>query len=410
MVCAEGGVIAGDRMSLELMAPDESGLARTDKASAAHVVALMNFLPPHQLPVLSELAKRVGKLTVLISTPMEPNRTWQVEWGDLDVQVQKSMTWRRIWTHPFGFSEDNYVHIPYDTVQRLRKLSPDVILSGELGMRSVFSAIYARFTKKTRLVLMASMSEHTERGRSLARVLLRKLLLRQCRCLVVNGNSGVRYVQSLGLDSSRIIRCSYAAKPHCFEQGSPFRSAEKAHRLLYLGQFIERKGLIPFLTVLRDWAEKHPDRNVEFDLIGKGPQQSEIERFTMPKNVHMQVHPPIPYDDLPNAYLDSGIMVFPTLADEWGMVVNESLAAGVPVLGSRYAQAVEDLCVEGVNGWSFRPDHADEMWHALDAAMSTSWEDLNAMRRAGREAAAGVTPQWVADVWCQGIERALNED
>jgi glycosyltransferase involved in cell wall biosynthesis len=92
------------------------------------------------------------------------------------------------------------------------------------------------------------------------------------------------------------------------------------------------------------------------------------------------------------------------------MVVNEAFAAGVPVLGSRYAQAMEDLCVEGVNGWLFRPDKADEMWHALDAAMATSWEDLNTMRAAAREAVAGVTPQWVANVWCQAIERALNED
>jgi glycosyltransferase involved in cell wall biosynthesis len=410
MVGAGGGVIAGSRMSLELMAPGEAGLSRSDRTSTAHVVVLMNFLPPHQLPVLNELARRVGKLTVLISTPMEPNRTWDVEWGDLDVQVQKSMTWRRIWRHPFGFSEDNYVHIPWDTLLRLRKLAPDVILSGELGMRSVFSALYARFAKKTRLVLMASMSEHTEHGRSRARVFLRKLLLRQCQCLVVNGNSGVRYVQSLGLDRSRIVRCSYAAKPHCFEQGSAFRSPEKAHRLLYLGQFVERKGLIPFLNVLRDWAEKHPDRRVEFDLIGKGPQQPQIERFAMPPNVHMNVLPPIPYDELPNAYLNGGILVFPTLADEWGMVVNEAFAAGVPVLGSRYAQAMEDLCVEGVNGWLFRPDKADEMWHALDAAMATSWEDLNTMRAAARDAVAGVTPQWVADVWCQAIERALNED
>jgi glycosyltransferase involved in cell wall biosynthesis len=384
--------------------------ARVDKPSQAHVVILMNFVPPHQLPVLNELAKRVGKLTVLISTPMEPNRTWDVEWGDLDVQVQKSLTLQRLWRHPSGFAEDNYVHVPWDTIPRLRALSPDVILSGELGMRSVFSAFYSLFSKRTRLVLMASMSEHTERGRGRARILLRKLLLRRCRCLVVNGNSGARYVRTLGMDPSRTIRCSYAAKPHCYEQGSPFRSAEVAHRLLYLGQFVKRKGVIPFLTVLRGWAEDHRDRIVEFDLLGKGPLQQEIEEFVMPSNVRLRIHPPIPYDELPNAYRNAGILVFPTLADEWGMVVNEALAAGIPILGSRYAQGVEDLCIEGVSGWLYRPDVADEMRRALDAAMATSWEDLNTMRYAGREAVSGVTPQWVADLWTEAIGRALSDE
>jgi glycosyltransferase involved in cell wall biosynthesis len=258
--------------------------------------------------------------------------------------------------------------------------------------------------------LMASMSEHTERGRGPARILLRKLLLRRCRCLVVNGNSGVRYVQALGMDPSRIFRCSYAAKPHCYEHGSDFRPAEIGHRLVYLGQFVKRKGVIPFLHVLRDWANVHRDRVVEFDLIGKGPLQKEIEDFVMPENVRLTTHPPIPYDELPKAYLNGGILVFPTLADEWGMVVNEALAAGVPVLGSRYAQGVEDLCVDGVNGWLFRPDQPEEMRDALDRALSTSWQDLNIMRRAGREAVAGVTPQWVADVWTEAIARALSDE
>jgi glycosyltransferase involved in cell wall biosynthesis len=396
-------------MSTKLMPDTAEKRSRVDKPSEAHVVILMNFVPPHQLPVLNELAKRVRKLTVLISTPMEPNRDWQVEWGELDVQVQKSLTVNRLWKHPSGFAEDNYVHIPWDTVTRLRAFAPDVILSGELGMRSVFSALYTLLSKRTRLVLMASMSEHTERGRGRGRILLRKALLRRCHCLVVNGNSGARYVRALGMDPERTIRCSYAAKPHCYERGSDFRPQESAHRLLYLGQFVERKGVIPFLQVLRDWALVHRDRTVEFDLIGKGPLQNDIEHFTMPDNVRLKVLPPIPYDDLPEAYLNSGILVFPTLADEWGMVVNEALAAGVPVLGSRYAQGVEDLCVEGVNGWLYRPDQPEEMGRALDTALSTSWEDLNRMRRAGREAVAGVTPQWVADVWTDAIGRALHE-
>ena len=109
-------------MTAQLMADLRARGARIDKPSQAHVVILMNFVPPHQLPVLCELSKRVGKLTVLISTPMEPNRDWAVEWGDLDVQVQKSVTVNRLWRHPSGFAEDNYVHIPWDTVTRLRAL------------------------------------------------------------------------------------------------------------------------------------------------------------------------------------------------------------------------------------------------------------------------------------------------
>ena len=46
-----------------------------------HVVMLTNFVAPHKLPIYTELSKRVGKFTMLLSTPMEPNRRWEADWG-----------------------------------------------------------------------------------------------------------------------------------------------------------------------------------------------------------------------------------------------------------------------------------------------------------------------------------------
>ena len=53
-------------------------------------------------------------------------------------------------------------------------------------------------------------------------------------------------------------------------------------------------------------------------------------------------------------YAKASLFAFPTLADEWGVVVNEAMAAGLPVLGSIYSQAVEELVEDGVSGWVFR--------------------------------------------------------
>ena len=190
----------------------------------------------------------------------------------------------RIWRHPFGFTEDNYVHIPWDTVPAAEKVVLDVILSGELGMRSVFSSLYARFAKKTRLVLMASMSEHTDAA---AAVPASPCESRCCGSVsALSSTATAAYGTCSPWDSTVRGSPGVPTRPsRIVLSRAPPPVPEKAHRLLYLGQFVERKGLIPFLNVLRDWAEKHPDRKVEFDLIGKGPQQPQIERFEMPPNV-----------------------------------------------------------------------------------------------------------------------------
>ena len=83
-------------------------------------------------------------------------------------------------------------------------------------------------------------------------------------------------------------------------------------------------------------------------------------------------------------YGSCDIFVFPTLADDWGVAVNEAMAASLPVLGSVYSQAVEELVRDGVNGWVSRPDDPAGMQRCLEGAMNTLPADLARMGARGR--------------------------
>lgn len=390
-------------------------LPRTESAGRpapvpVHVAMLLNFIPPYQLPVLIALSKRVQKLTILVSTPMERNRSWNVDWSGLDVRTQRTLTWRQPWRHSIGFTDENYLHMPWDTVWQLNKLKPDVIIPIQLGPRSMLSSLYARFSKHARLVLSLAMSEHTELGRGWLRTFIRKRLLRRSDSVIINGHSGVRYLESLGVPPTEIFRCPYVAPPEFAERGNSFRSDKDAYRLLYMGQFIERKGLMPFLKLLSKWATDNADRQIEFDLYGYGPFESAIRSFPVPPNLRLSIKHSVPYEQLPEVYAGAGILVLPTLADDWAMVVSEALASGMPVLGSRYAQAVDDLIIDGINGWLFRPDVGTEMETALNAALETSPDKLAEMRAAARESAANLTVEVAADTFVRAILHALNKD
>jgi glycosyltransferase involved in cell wall biosynthesis len=100
---------------------------------------------------------------------------------------------------------------------------------------------------------------------------------------------------------------------------------------------------------------------------------------------------------MPARYAEAGIMVLPTFADEWGLVVNEALASGLPVLGSVYSSAVEDLVVNGSNGWLFRPDDPDDMYRAIDACLRTPESVLLEMRSKAREVSLRISPEYVVD-------------
>jgi glycosyltransferase involved in cell wall biosynthesis len=60
-------------------------------------------------------------------------------------------------------------------------------------------------------------------------------------------------------------------------------------------------------------------------------------------------------DELPRFYAHAGAFVHPALEEPWGLVINEAMACGLPVLSSRNVGAAEELVDEGANGWLFDP-------------------------------------------------------
>jgi hypothetical protein len=370
---------------------------------ALRLALLTNFIPPYRLPLYRALAQRVGDLRVVISTPMEANRQWAVQWDDLAVQPQRTLTLRRTWRHPQGFAEQLYIHLPYDTLPLLQRYRPNVIISGELGLRTLQAVLYRKLRPASRVIVWVTLSEHTEQNRGGMRLRLRRWLLRQADAVIVNGLSGKRYLIKQGAPAERVW-CVPNPRDVTTYLALPLeRTPEQAHRLLYVGRLIELKGLDGWLTALAHYAQRHPERSVECWLAGDGPLRGSLEQTALPPNVQLTFLGNVPYELLAQVYAQAGILVFPTLSDTWGLVVNEAMAAGLPVLGSRYSQAVEEFVTEGETGWTFRPDHADELDTALEQALATPPEQLNAMRHTARERIRPITPEAVADVFMQAV-------
>jgi glycosyltransferase involved in cell wall biosynthesis len=375
-----------------------------DTREHTKVFLLTNVIPPYYIPVFRHLRASLETLRIFVSTPMEPNRDWKPDWGDLPVTVQRSWSYETHWTHDQGFRDVVWRHMPYDTLPLLMRERPDVVIPIQLGFRTLQAAAYRKLFPKSRLIIWTGLSEHTERGLPAWRTMQRKALLRAADAVLVNGTSGECYLRSLGVPREKIF-----LEPYCAEISAQLRLPLErepgvARRLLYVGQLIVRKGLEPFLAVLSDWMRKHPGEQCEFWIAGDGPLRAQLERFSAPAQLRLRFLGSVAYEKLPQVYAQGGIYVFPTLADEWGVVVNEALAAGLPVLGSVYSQAVEELVQDGVTGWTFRPDHREEIYSALDRAMTVAEKRLDRMRRAGRERIRSLTPEYGARCFLAAIE------
>ena len=71
-------------------------------------------------------------------------------------------------------------------------------------------------------------------------------------------------------------------------------------------------------------------------------------------------------EQLAGCYGLADALVFPTHTDTWGLVVNEALASGLPVISSRAAGCVADLVEDGWNGRVLSAGNVGELAVAMN--------------------------------------------
>jgi glycosyltransferase involved in cell wall biosynthesis len=363
---------------------------------AIKTALLMNFIAPYRVPLFEALRDRLNALRIFISTRMEADRPWVTDWHDLDVVVQKTLTVPYRFGKAGSFVRQLYLHFPYDTLPQLWRYKPDVIISGEFGLRSLQVALYRRFRPKSRLIIWATLSEHTEKNWGRFRLALRHFILHAADGVIVNGASGARYISGVGF-SGPIFTMNQPIDVRRFTELPLTRPAEDARRLIYCGRLIGLKGVQEFQNELAAWATRHPEQTVDMLWVGDGELRGALQSAPVPANLRQHFVGNVAYDSLPEVYRTSGALVLPSLIDEWGLVVNEAMASGLPVLGSIYSQAVEELVVNDRTGWQFDPLQPATISHALDCFFDTPDEALLTMQVAARACALAITPERAAE-------------
>ena len=375
--------------------------------SQAHVVMLAQYLPLHFVSTMQRLARKVGKLTLLLSEAMDASRDWTPEFDGLEVQLQKSWRVPIRHRHPLGFRDNGALIVPYSTVSDLIALRPDVVISVEVGARTLQAAMLQKLRAGFRLIVQVRESENTARSRGALRRLVRRTLLPTVDDVFVNGASGRRHVLACGVEPDRISVVPSGTDTSVFGNVTRGPRSGAELRLLYVGQLIPRKGLVPFARALAEVA-RETNRQVRWTIAGRGPTEVELQQIAWPANVHVEFIGPRAYRALPDVYAQADAFVMPSLSDEWGLVVNEAMASGLPVFGCTGAQSVEELVQAGRSGWTYAPAETAALSLALRELLAASPEQLGAMGDHARATALTVSDEHTAAAMVAGIRKVLR--
>lgn len=213
----------------------------------------------------------------------------------------------------------------------------------------------------------------------------------------VAGNSQYIFAQKLGFKSENISKGFYSADTKIFQNcyESSLASKEKSYpkRLLYLGRYVDFKGL-ELLWEVFSKAKKNKGIDWELWCIGTGELWEKRHENHGIKHIGF-VQP----NELCSYLSQCGVFVLPSLKEPWGVVVQEMAAAGFPLLLSNKVGAASAYLEEGKNGYSFEAGNADDLHEKLDKIFQMSDQELIEMGKNSHRLAIGQNPE----VWSQTL-------
>lgn len=377
------------------------------------VALLTNILPVYRLPVFRSLAATPGwRLRVFLSSgsacPENPG---------FDVEVVKGLSFeRKIASRGRGSAAQVVTtHLPWGLPGALLRFQPDVVISGELGWRTLLAFAICRLLGAP-LVIWSYHSKTSVTSAGVVLRVMRRWLLAKAAAAIGMGRQAREALEALGVSPTRIFDAPNAHDHDAFLAARARVEPEAVRRALadgfgcrdrialVAGRLVPVKGIAPLLAAWERLPEKIRD-DWTLLFVGSGPLESMIEEASAAEPDGAIVHvPEVEPLELVDYYAAARLLVFASLADTWGLVVNEAFACGLPVLCSRHAGCADDLLRPGENGWIFDPTEPAGFVTALREALTTP--DLERFARIARDTAECFRPEAMAAGFRRAVEHA----
>lgn len=269
--------------------------------------------------------------------------------------------------------------------------------------------------------LVLSESQEADALRRWHRESIKRRIVRLFAAALAGGTRHAAYLEKLGMPRDRIFTPYDVVDNAHFAAGADGARADAAARrgelglptryFLATGRFVAKKNF-PFL--LRAYAAYRNAHGAPGDwkLVLLGDGEGKAELLALCAQLGLDGHVLLPgfkqYDELPAYYGLAGAFVLPSTVEQWGLVANEALAAGLPLLASERCGCTPDLVREGENGFAFDPFNEGALSALLARIASLDDEALARMGAAGRNVVSRFSPErFAAGLW-HARERALK--
>jgi glycosyltransferase involved in cell wall biosynthesis len=243
-----------------------------------------------------------------------------------------------------------------------------VCLVGYRGVARVTAALVAR-ARRVPLILRSDSNVRDELARPRPRRLVKRwylrLLLGQPQIWAI-GSANDAYWRVLGFRRRTLLPYVVPRLPGGGDATPSLRrrlGLEDRFVYVFVGRLTVDKGVTDLLEAYHKVAQATPTDRTALLVAGRGPLEPEVRRYAAGRGDCRYVGA-VPYERLGAVYETADAVVVPSRTEPWGLVVNEALGLGIPVVTTDRVGAADDLCTDE-NGSRCRSGDPEQLAAAM---------------------------------------------
>lgn len=358
------------------------------------VVYWNNIPSPYMVERFNAIADR-GEINfeAWFNDRVEPDRSWTVD----------ESTWRFRYRYvPCTRFAGRVLHWPWLVLGQ----RPDVLVSLYAEPSFLIGWTLARLRgSKTGFWTEVTFDRWTPRSKF--KEALKRMIFPRVDAVVTVGFDGKSFAERYGASSDSIFFAPHVIDVEHYSQGAvcagPNRDflreklGLRGATFIYVGRLWWGKG-INYLLDAFEKVQRQSVEEVSLLIVGDGPEETALRETCIARGIHNVVFAGFKQKpDLPKYYAAADVFVFPTLGDPYGLVVDEAMACGLPVISASAAGEIRDRVEEGINGYIVPPEDSAAL-ASMMLKLSHDAKLRKRMAQASAEKIKGHTPEkWAAD-------------
>lgn len=297
----------------------------------------------------------------------------------------------------------------------LDEYQPDAVVVPGWGYRGALIALYWGLLHFVPVICMSESTQWDE-ARNPVKEWIKRRIIGLFSSALVGGTPHRNYIMALGMPADRIFLGYDVVDNRFFAEKSEEQKArsleprqQRSRYFLASARFIEKKNLLRLIRAYARYWDKASTSftNKPWDLVllGDGEMRPKLEKLRSELGLQNWMEMPgfKQYEELPAYYAAAGAFIHASTTEQWGLVVNEAMASGLPVLVSNRCGCAVDLVKDGENGWTFDPTNQEQIADLM--LRISSDEDARArMELRSRE----IISEWGPDCFASGLTEALQ--